>query len=59
MYEVYGGVWTDTRWKDIVWGTEEYYGPFDTYQQAKQAWVSGMFNQKLDICTHRLFIREI
>lgn len=56
MYIVKGGIFTDTRFEDVVPGTEEEYGPFDTYAEAKQAWIAGMFNSKLDICTHRLLI---
>jgi hypothetical protein len=55
-YIVKGGIFTDTTFTDVVPGTEEIYGPFDTYEKAKQAWMSGMFNWKLDICTHRLRI---
>lgn len=59
MFYVVGGEWTDTRFKDIVWGTEEHYGPFETYDEALKEWKRRTFNQKLDICTHRMMITEV
>ena len=57
-YVVVGGVYTDTRFKDIVWGTEEHYGPFDTYEEALNVW-RGRMGWMVDTCSHRLFIQEI
>ncbi len=54
---VEGGVFTSTDFVEIEPGTEEKYGPFDDYKLAKAAWISGVFNSKIDICCHRLFIR--
>lgn len=55
IYSVVGGVYTDTRFKDIVWGTEEHYGPFATYGEAEDVWRSKTW-RLVDICEHRLFI---
>lgn len=57
-YKVKGGIFTGTDFTEIVPGTEEEYGPFNTYEEAREAWVTGMFNSKLDICTHRLLIDD-
>jgi hypothetical protein len=58
-YIVSGGIFTDTTFKEVQPGTEESYGPFETHEEAIEAWRTGMFNQKLDICTHRLLITEL
>lgn len=57
MYIVEGGVFTDTSFTKIEPGTEERYGPFLTYEDAEKAW-SSYSRWKVDICTHRLNIRE-
>jgi hypothetical protein len=59
MFSVDGGIFTDTTFTKVQPGTEEHYGPYKTYNQALECWRTGMFNQKLDICTHRLLIKEI
>ncbi len=59
MYIVEGGVFTSTEFKEIEPGTEERYGPFDSYELARAAWVGAMFSPKLDICCHRVFIKEL
>lgn len=56
---VEGGIFTSTEFDEIVPGTEESYGPFDDYKQAKVAWIKGVFNSKIDICCHRLLIKEV
>lgn len=58
-YMVVGGIYRDTTFTEVVPGTEESYGPFYTRPEALKAWISGTFNYKLDICTHRLFIKEV
>lgn len=37
-FYVIGNVYKDTTWKEIVPGTEQVYGPFDTHEQAKNVW---------------------
>ncbi len=58
-YIVEGGIFTSTEFKDVEPGTEERYGPFATYCQAFTAWKSAMFSPKLDICCHRVLIKEL
>lgn len=58
MYNVVGGVWTDTRFKDIVVGTEEVYGPFESYDEALNVW-RGRMGWNVDNCCHRLFIVQV
>lgn len=55
MFEVHGGVHTDTSFTEIVPGTEESYGPFRTYQEAVNVW-RGKMGLKIDICEHRLWV---
>lgn len=58
MYNVVGGVWTDTSFKDITYGTEEFYGPFERYEDAEDCWRSRTW-RNVDICSHRLFIVQV
>ena len=58
MFYVRGGIFCDTKFEKVEPGTEESYGPFDTYQEALDEWKRRTFTQKLDICTHRMFIEE-
>ena len=55
MYVVEGGIFTDTEFKALETGTEEYYGPFEKYCDAFDAWSSHTW-AKVDICCHRLRI---
>jgi hypothetical protein len=57
-YIVEGGIFEDTTWTKVV-DQPEFYGPFDTYPEAKLCWTSRSFTWKLDNCMHRLFIKEI
>lgn len=58
MYMVIGGVWTDTSWNDVVPGTEEEYGPFESYEEAVKVW-RGRMGWMVDTCEHRLFVVQI
>lgn len=58
MFKVTGGIFTGTDFDEIVPGTEEEYGPYDTYEEALNQWKRATFSPKLDICTHRLLIRD-
>jgi hypothetical protein len=58
MYNVIGGVWTDTTFTEIVPGTEEEYGPFESYDEAVKVW-RGRMGWMVDTCEHRLFIVQI
>jgi hypothetical protein len=54
-YFIRGGIYTDMSFTTVTPGTEEEYGPFDTYVEAADAWKGYMF-AKVDICPHRLSI---
>jgi hypothetical protein len=56
-YIVTGGIYTDTNWTTLVPGTTEYYGPFNTYQDAVKIWRSRM-GWMIDNACHRLFVKE-
>lgn len=56
-YYVEGGVFTDFHFKEIVIGSEEIYGPFDTYTEAYNAWYSSVW-KNVDNGRHRLRILE-
>lgn len=58
MFYVRGGVFTDTTFTEVTPGTEEEYGPFDTYEKALEEWKRRTFTQRLDICTHRMKIER-
>ena len=58
MYWVKGGIFEDTSFENVCEGTEECYGPFETYKAAKAEWTRRTFTQRLDICTHRMKIEE-
>ncbi len=55
MFFVKGGVYTSTSFTDLEPGTEEEYGPFDSYPEALEVW-SARARQQIDICPHRLSI---
>ena len=52
---VEGGVYTDMSFTTVTPGTEEYYGPFDSFDEASAVWKGRMF-AKVDVCPHRLHI---
>lgn len=58
MYRIEGGVFTDTNFENVVPGTEEAYGPFNSYEEALAKW-RGAMGWNIDTCTHRLFIEQI
>lgn len=58
MFEISGGVFTDTTFTHIEPGTEEHYGPFKTRDEAVNVW-RGKMGRMIDTCEHRLFVREI
>lgn len=55
MYVVHGGVYTDTSFEELEPGTEECYGPFESYDAALNTW-RGKMGWNIDNCMHRLFI---
>jgi hypothetical protein len=55
VFEIRGGIHTDTTFTEIVPGTEEVYGPFEDYDHAVNVW-RGKMGTNIDICEHRLFV---
>lgn len=58
MFEIRGGIHTDTTFTKIVPGTEEHYGPFESYRHAVNVW-RGKMGANIDICEHRLFVNKV
>ncbi len=58
MFVVEGGIFTNTEFKAVDAGTQEFYGPFETYAEAYEVW-SGKARAQIDICCHRLVIKEV
>lgn len=54
-FMVVGGVYKTTDFVDVVPGTEECYGPFDTYQAAYDKWRERFF-ARVDDAHHRVKI---
>lgn len=57
QFVVEGGIFTDTKFVQIVDGSEEHYGPFDNYQSAYDIWKANMW-LNVDNALHRLYIKE-
>lgn len=57
MFIVYGGVFANTDFEEVIAGTAEVYGPFPTREEAETVW-SSRSRANVDICCHRLLIRE-
>ena len=57
MYYVIGGIYTSFGFKDLVKGTKEKYGPFETYIEAYDAWKASVW-RNVDNGNHRLKIVE-
>lgn len=56
VYYVVGGVFTDTTWQEV--GVLDVFGPYDTYDDARNKWASEMW-LNVDNCLHRLVIVEV
>lgn len=57
-YFVVGGEYTDTHFRETVGGNEEWYGPFETYELAREEWAKHAW-QSVDHCTIRYRIECI
>ena len=57
-YFVSGGVFKDTKFKEVVLGTYEYYGTFTTYKEAYDIWKAKSWIN-VDNCHHKLFLNYI
>lgn len=55
-YMVLGGVYKDTTFTEVIGELEEY-GPFDTFEEAKNIWLGKSF-QDVDNCHSRYTIEE-
>lgn len=58
-YKVIGGIFIDTTFTEVIKGTEQHFGPFDTYEEARRMWHRHTFTQLLDNCYHRLSVIKI
>lgn len=57
MFYVIGGEYTDTDFETFIDGKGEEYGPFKTYQKAKEIWAKWAW-QTVDNCHCRYTIEE-
>lgn len=57
MFYVEGGIYTDTDFQ-VMESAPESYGPFDNYEEAYNTW-SGKARAQIDVCCHRLVIKEV
>lgn len=57
LWFVWGGIFTDSTWKDLEAGTEELHGPFHDLATAERIWRDEM-RRRVDTAQHRLFVIE-
>ena len=58
QFWVVGGEYTDSRFRDLVGGSEEWIGPFPDYEAAKEEWAKHAW-RSVDSCTVRYRIERI
>ena len=58
IFFVWGGMFADTRFRDLQPGTEECYGPFHSEQEADQVW-SEKTRKMVDFAAHRMFVLTV
>jgi hypothetical protein len=58
LYFVWGGVFTDTSFRQLQPGAEECYGPFHTEAEADRAW-SEHTRKMVDVAQHRLYVLQV
>ena len=58
QYVVSGGEYKDTTFEELIEGTEEEYGPFNTVEEADDVWRAKSW-ANVDKCHHFLSIRII
>lgn len=58
QFWVVGGEYTDSRFRHLVNGVEEWFGPFADYDSAKKEWAKHAW-QTVDHCTVRYRIEPI
>jgi hypothetical protein len=57
LWFVWGGIFTDSTWRDLEAGTEELHGPFHDLPTAERVWRDEM-RRRVDTAQHRLFVIE-
>lgn len=57
LWFVWGGIFTDSTWRDLEPGTEESHGPFHDLASAEKVWRDEM-RRRVDTAQHRLFVIE-
>jgi hypothetical protein len=57
LWFVWGGIFTDSQWRDLEAGTEECHGPFHDLAAAEKVWRDEM-RRRVDTAQHRLFVIE-
>ena len=58
QFWVVGGEYTDSRFRDLVGGSEEWIGPFADYESAKAEWAKHAWHT-VDSCAVRYRIEHI
>ncbi len=58
LYFVWGGVFTDTRFRTLEPGAEECYGPFHDEATAQRTW-DQKTRRNVDIAQHRMFVLTV
>lgn len=58
QYYVVGGEYRDTHFRETVGGDEEWFGPFDTFETAREEWTKHAW-QTVDECSVRYRIERI
>ena len=57
LWFVWGGIFTDSTWKELEAGSEECHGPYHDLATAERIWRDEM-RRRVDTAQHRLFVIE-
>jgi hypothetical protein len=55
---VWGGVFTDTHFRELQPGAEECYGPYHSEAEADEVW-SDKTRRMVDVAQHRMFVLSV
>jgi hypothetical protein len=58
IYFVWGGVFSNTHFQDLLPGAEECYGPYHNLPEAEQIW-SEKTRRMVDVAAHRMFVLTV
>ena len=58
IYFVWGGVFTNTHFQELLPGAEECYGPFHHLVEAERVW-SEKTRRQVDIAAHRMYVLTV